>query len=220
MNLTYKEVNGWYYVDGDTWRAPLRLPYLTDKRDYDFKGMIAWCMHNFFKVDCSSMTAIDCGANYGYISLGLAKYFNHVYSFEPHRDVFHCLQKNTEGYNITPFNKAVMNKPGNLFYKPQDKLACTMVVESSEDAFPCEAVTIDSYNFKNVGLIKFDCEQNDFKAFQGAINTIRTNRPMIIFEYGNQYFNTRHRDDWYEALESLDYRFLDIGSVDMCWGPN
>lgn len=220
MNQTYNVVNNWYYVEGDAWCAPLRVPYLKDKRDYNFKGMITWYMHNFFKVECSGVTAIDCGANYGYISLGLAKYFKHVYSFEPHKDIFYCLQKNTEEYNITPINKAVMDKQGNLFYKPKDKLACTMIVESPEDAFPCEVVTIDSYNFKDVGLIKFDCEQNDFNAFKGALNTVRKYRPMIVFEYGKQYFNTRHRDDWYEALESLNYRFLDVGGTDMCWGPN
>lgn len=45
-----------------------------------------------------------------------------------------------------------------------------------------EAITIDSLNLDNVSFIKLDIEGMEHKALQGAIETLKKCRPMIVFE--------------------------------------
>lgn len=42
--------------------------------------------------------------------------------------------------------------------------------------------TLDSYNFKDVDIIKVDCEGYEYPILKGAVQTISTNRPIVQLE--------------------------------------
>ena len=42
--------------------------------------------------------------------------------------------------------------------------------------------TLDSFNLENVGFIKIDIEGHELKALLGGLETLKKNRPVIVFE--------------------------------------
>lgn len=79
----------------------------------------------------------------------------------------------------------------------------------------CQTVqvkTLDSFNFKNVSLIKIDTEGHQDEVISGALNTIKRNKPVIIFEANDPSLDDRNNTAKY--LESLDYICMHIEASD------
>lgn len=67
-----------------------------------------------------------------------------------------------------------------------------------------------------IHLLKIDIEGHEFQALRGAVNSINNNRPVIIFEYGSEYYMQKiggDRREIYDLLTELGYgihTFLDV----------
>ena len=72
--------------------------------------------------------------------------------------------------------------------------------------------TLDSYNFKNVGLIKIDVEGNELKTLIGAKNTITKNKPIIYFECADVHMVNYNygSEDIFDFFESINYKIIDL----------
>ena len=42
--------------------------------------------------------------------------------------------------------------------------------------------TLDSHDFDNVGLIKIDTQGHELRVLKGAIETLKKNKPVVVFE--------------------------------------
>lgn len=131
-------------------------------------------------------TAIDAGAHIGLMSYRLSKKFQQVESFEFNPLVRNCLKQNMENkkcsnVNIYECGVGNTNASMDIRYKGKDprRTFGTFVGTTSGD-YPIK--TIDSFNFTDVDFIKIDTEGYEPLVVQGALETIKRCRPIILYE--------------------------------------
>lgn len=127
--------------------------------------------------------AIDGGANVGDWTQVMALEFAKVYAFEPHPATFKGLQDRFgEAHNVTLHHAALWNvcEPVTLNPLPDhpNKVRGMFITPGGE----LPAMTVDSLNLENVGLLKLDCEGADWHALQGAQVTMVKYHPVVIVE--------------------------------------
>lgn len=132
---------------------------------------------------------LDIGANIGNHSLFFATVMHpeKVYSFEPIKETYDILQTNIKinGLSniIIPFNvacgaEAARGKRQNYNY---DNIGGTSILECQDGEF--DVCTIDSMKINDdIALIKIDVEGFEEKVILGSLQTIKTNKPIIMVE--------------------------------------
>lgn len=173
---------------------------------------------------------LDVGANYGQMSIVLAKFMESqgggkVYAFEAEPFVGEILQKNVQinrCSNIEIVMGAVHYKNGEklVFPEPDFKRFHSYgsygIDPLASSGRTVETLTIDSLQIQEkVSFIKVDIQGSDLFALQGARETILKNKPVIIFEFEEQFqkeFKTSF-NDYTEFVKSIDYKFVEIVSL-------
>ena len=134
-------------------------------------------------------TYIDIGAHNGDTSLPFVDTFKRIICFEPNPQSFAELtkHKNLECYSYALGNKESTgtlvindktNNPehGSIFENRTKEW-------TNGEKFTVDIKTLDSFKFFNdVDLIKIDTEQYEYFVIEGALKTIKKNRPVIFFE--------------------------------------
>ena len=129
--------------------------------------------------------AIDVGAHYGSWTRFFSRMFKTVYAFEPHPKIFECLERNTEMMdNVIAVNSAIGDKEDKQRLVDGMRKRSSGMSYLTTDGGPknVSIKTIDSYNLKNVGLIKVDVEGYEYFALRGAEETMLRCKPIIHFE--------------------------------------
>jgi FkbM family methyltransferase len=144
-----------------------------------------------------------------------------VYVFEPNPDTFQEMKKNivlnanTLGDNIhkiTPVQLALGKSNGNMKLYSNGNCDSSSTVHSrkGKKEYDVPVTSIDDYvkeHSLNVGLIKLDIEGEESNVIEGAIETIRTQKPLLlisIYHTPQDFFEIKCR------LESLNigYKFM------------
>lgn len=127
---------------------------------------------------------IQAGCNFGIFAHYLSCVFNHVYTCEPSTTIYNHAEKNIGSIsNISLYNCGLSDSPGkaiDLF--DNENCGATKVVENREgnivlktiDEIMCDATTCD--------LIYLDIEGMEYKALEGAVDTINKHRPVVVLE--------------------------------------
>jgi len=125
--------------------------------------------------------AVQAGGNCGVWPLELAKLFEQVYTFEPDPMNFTALAVNTASVpNIVKMQAALGDKAalvGIRFDEPEN-CGCGRIHFGGN----VPTLRIDDMVLPGVDLICLDVEGRELAALQGATNTIRAHRPVILFE--------------------------------------
>jgi FkbM family methyltransferase len=148
-------------------------------------------VHNGLKHSVGHVTdwslAVDGGAFIGMWTKPLAYMFKRVVAFEPNPAAYACLEYNCRNLsNVTLVNKALGHEarekvgihdtaPGpsvNLLQDDQQDKARTFV----------EMVTLDSQGL-TPSYLKLDLEGYEFRALQGARESVMRGRPVIVVEH-------------------------------------
>ena len=147
-------------------------------------------------------TVIQAGGNCGVYPLLYKEIFDTVYTFEPDPLSFFCLTVNCQMPGISKFNCAIGEGPGSAVMNELfvENRGMNKVELTDEPAIP--VVAIDSFGFKNVGVIQLDLEGFEPQALRGAIRTIEKYHPMIILECESNY------DEVFAVIEPLGYKPL------------
>lgn len=168
-------------------------------------------------------TAIDIGANNGLYTLMLANAANRIIAFEANPDLAGSL-RSVSPANVQIENCAVSDAPGSLTLKipriagaqntgmatvSRSNTFDTQSVESI-DEISVQAITLDDYvrNMKihDVSFIKIDVEGFEKEVLDGAMQTIKTEQPILLIET-----EIRHKADvagLFKALEEVGYSAL------------
>lgn len=154
-----------------------------------------------------SDTAIDIGANYGFITTVMGKYLfprGHVVSFEIDSSICKVLNqtiiKNQLSNNVTLIEKGASSKE-SIKYTTID-------------------VVVSEHKLKKIKFIKIDVDGDDFDVLVGAYNTLNNFHPTVVIEMH------KNQRKIYEFLISCGYQYfinqsnetvpIDIDS----WPPN
>ncbi len=176
---------------------------------YKFTG--DYNLHPFVKIGLSkgdmeyikNKDIIDAGAFTGDTSLPLSKRTTkNVYAFEPFKDSFEILKKNISDNNIEniiPVNKSLGNINGerSLFLSGDNVQGITSdaTLRSYDNEIKVQETTIDTFVEENnleVGFITIDVEGAEMNLLEGAINTIKTQKPLLyisIYHKVSDYFD-------------------------------
>lgn len=167
-----------------------------------------------------SKNLIDIGAEDG--NYGILLDFNHSYCFEPNKRA--CCLIYTNMYlrdkvdQVDVYNIGLDAHPGSIAFDGFNAVDGHSVAIKWNQLYEIQVVTLDSYNFDNVGLIKVDVEGLEERVLRGAISTIiRNNYPPILFECWNvgYYGMTQEKhDSLFNFIKSLGYEILEY------WGDH
>lgn len=138
---------------------------------------------------------VDIGANMGWYAMNIAKKFPlcHVHAFEPIPKTFSYLEKNVkinalENVTIRNFGLSNEAKDITFYYYAEGGVNASLAnVSEREDAelITCHVERLDDYVVENnftVDFIKCDVEGAELFAYQGAIETIQRDKPIIFTE--------------------------------------
>ena len=131
---------------------------------------------------------LDIGSNVGIYSYFFSRKFKNLEAFEPIKEITFRLSA-LKLKNINLHHLALSNKNSHLkFYIPiKNGKLIPPIASLEKKSKPYEkriikVKTLDSFNFKNVDLIKIDVEGHEQKVIVGATKTIKKNLPIIICE--------------------------------------
>ena len=166
---------------------------------------------SLIKFLCSTNgNSIDVGANLGLYSFLISKYTKQLYAFEPNPYPLRYLKKLNKGNTkIYPIAIGSVNDNVELFIPKNPKgwtsngasLRQLNLGKGMKLKVACR--TIDSFDFKNIELIKIDVEGCEQDVINGAINTIKRWLPNIIIE--NEIFHTNEPLSIINNLIELGY---------------
>ena len=138
--------------------------------------------------------ALDIGANVGLWSRDLVKSFSRVIAFEPVALFRECLESNVTGENfeVRPIALGDQNTMGTMIIT-EDNSGSTHLDPDTIGTGNIQVVRLDNLNFHDISYIKVDCEGYEYRILQGAEQTIRHCRPIVVIEqkshntYSKQY---------------------------------
>lgn len=159
-------------------------------------------------INTSNKIAIDVGANIGNHSLYFCDFFKKVLAFEPNNNSFNLLKLNTKIIkNIECFNYGLgeKNKRITLFENPNN-IGGSSIFFGKNDNLPqvkSKIFKLDNLQIKNIGLIKIDVEGYEYQVILGGYNSIKTNKPIVVFEHLNK---TKYKKEIKRIFRKLNYK--------------
>lgn len=174
---------------------------------YEREELAALERHLFPKMH-SRRVCLDIGANIGNHSLFFADHFEQVVAFEPHPRLFRLLELNAElKNNVKAVNLGLSNEASTVYAQAiLGNIATTKIGRDSEDqeSVAFEVRPLDDVEptlaLDTIDLVKIDVEGHETEAIQGAENTLRKFKPIVLVEV----LATEIQNGTSEAIKLLD----------------
>ena len=159
-------------------------------------------------------TFLDIGANIGNHSMMFREHFNNkIISFEGNPLNYVLLYKNTtQLVDIKSICVGLSNKSGlTEFCYDFENFGGGGIFPHLENKFstiPVYLTTLDSFKFDDISFIKMDVENHEMQVIEGALNTIKINKPTIWIE--DFFYNIDKTKSPTEYLiNELNYKLID-----------
>ncbi len=176
---------------------------------------------------------IDVGANVGYYAVELSAMLTStakIHAFEPVPESFQQLKRNVNLNSLSTVvscnQVAISNSDSNvLLYKPKTSgssasSARNLHPEEDVEEILVHSTTLDNYislhGLKSLNLLKIDVEGAELMVIEGALNSIRTHKPVIFAELLRKWSAQfgYHPNDVLDVLKTLGYQcFAVSGSL-------
>jgi len=183
---------------------------------------------------------IDIGANIGCHCVGLKQkipdYNVNIIAFEPQPYIFNILKYNMElNCNKYQYYKlGLSNEAKTIYMEMPDYHTCknpggfALDLDGKDTSkTSIEMVTLDSFKFENISLIKIDVEGLENQVLMGAYETIKKCKPVMIIEIlgGTPIENADDHNRNYilhtiHHIETLGYSVTKIAFSDYLCIPN
>jgi FkbM family methyltransferase len=128
-------------------------------------------------------TALDIGANVGLWARDLVQHFDKVVAFEPVSMFRECLEKNVPDSKlwVSPFALGDQDSTVRMTIT-EGNTGHTHVDPNSIGNGDTTIVRLDNLAIPEVDYIKIDCEGFEYRVLQGAEQTVKTCRPVVVIE--------------------------------------
>lgn len=151
----------------------------------------------------SESVIIDVGAYIGEQVIYLSKKCKHIHAFEPQLRRFQQMYGNlciNECYNVTCYNVGLGKKEKNI----EITLPCETNHADGRlvEGGTVKCIPIDHLNL-NPNVIKIDAQGYDYFVIEGAKETIKKHKPIIIFEV--ELFFSKNIEDYKILFNELNY---------------
>lgn len=163
-------------------------------------------------------SAVDVGANIGNHTVFFSKYYEKIFSFEPHPLIFKilCLNAEINSSKIHCFNVGVSseNRQARFHTPHKTHVSSSKILKESsvhnDDFLTIDLVSLDTVNELNkekIGLLKIDVEGHELEVLNGAEKLITKNYPVILFEQKRKDFKLGS-SDCINLLKNHGYSFF------------
>lgn len=171
-------------------------------------------------------TAIDIGAHVGTHTVDFSLFVGNgqVIAFEPQRKLAAELAVNlyaSDCHNVVIHRMALGNRSGVTEMSPHNP-ENEGGVGFGRGGDRVRIETLDSFDFKNVSFIKIDVEGSEKEVLEGAIKTIRKNRPVILLEIMGGASREQARDrerEIFKWFKKLGYKGKYLAMFDYIFAP-
>jgi len=199
--------------------APLEILNFNfyEKTDSD---MIFKLLTNLTNQKGEEVSFFDIGANVGWYTINLAKNLEKVnfFAFEPIPMTFEKLKANVElnlvNVNVHNFGFSNQEQELNFYYYPEgsgNASAANLSELDNVQTIACFVKKLDDFTAENslsVDFIKCDVEGAELFVYQGGIESLKRNKPIIFTEMLRKWsakFNY-HPNDIIDLLFGIGYR--------------
>jgi FkbM family methyltransferase len=148
-------------------------------------------------------TVIDVGAWCGTWAKAIEPFARKVVAFEPDKVHFDCLQKNCT-INCNCRNEAVGSENKNVSLTEDDFTQAKRVDSDGN----IRMVTIDSFDYKDVDLIKIDVEGYELEVLKGADKTLRNTQYLMIELNNNTKKYGSSNNEVEKHIKDLGFKLL------------
>jgi FkbM family methyltransferase len=173
------------------------------------------------QVDITGTNVIDVGGNNGQISIEFAHLVGDtgkIFTFEPQRIIYQQLCGNIfiNGLdNVWVYNIAIGSENGITTIEKPNYFDQSFVnfgnvhVGVQENYEVVEVRTLDSFDLKNISIIKIDVQGFEKKVLMGAKETIQNNRPIIYIEIEEEQLKLYGDSEYsvFELLSEMGYSY-------------
>ncbi len=160
--------------------------------DYDLGILLGTHEYNVLKwIDFKNLRHfLDAGAYIGTYTLRAARYCDVVYSFEPNPYSFKLLSKNVMDnnfVNVRLYNLALFDEVKETNFNVSS--VGSSLFGNTGKSIRIKTTTLDSFNLKNIDMIKIDVEDAEINVIKGADKTLE-NINKILIEVRNNHLVT------------------------------
>lgn len=175
-----------------------------------------------------STIAVDCGANIGVHTIEFARSLDgagSVVSIEAQRPIYYALCGNiaiNNCFNVDARNVAIGDSVGSLCipfidYHRKSSFGSLELIPGDgnenigqsvnyDSGYEIPLISLDSMNVEHVDLIKIDVEGMESAVIRGAVETLKSKRPVMFIEKIKS-----NSDQMIQALNDMSYDALDLG---------
>ncbi len=134
--------------------------------------------------------SVDVGANKGVYTYFLARLTREVHAFEPNPKIFRILSRALPS-NVMVHRVALSSKSGAAEllvpehkggFSNQGASLSREKVDGAHRVVHVESARLDQYDLRDVGFIKIDVEGHETHVIEGAMETIKRERPNLLIE--------------------------------------
>ena len=174
-----REQYGWYFPNIETHFPQMLAKNVSKGGPTEYQQPVRLRSLQHVK---NKRTALDIGANVGLWSRDLVKHFEQVIAFEPVAMFRECLERNVAASNIIVESVALGDTEGQVnMIITEGNTGHTHVDPNSVNG-DTKIIQLDSLDLQNVDYIKIDCEGFEYRVLQGAKETIKRCRPVVVIE--------------------------------------
>ena len=147
--------------------------------------------------------ALDIGSKFGHYSKELIKDFASVHAFDM-RDKMRISPKNLKFHNI-----ALGDSNKTVYYT-------SARVNEQQGSNSCEQKKLDDMGIKNIDHIKIDVEGHELPVLRGAVEAIKTYKPVVTIEQNTVIEQEGKGSKWdgIRFLRSMGYWLVDHNGRD------
>jgi FkbM family methyltransferase len=159
--------------------------------------------------------ALDVGANKGVWTHFLSRLSRHVHAFEPNPKIFRVLKRGI-ARNVTAHQVALSNAAGTAEfrvprrkggYSNQGGSLSAVNVSESYATMQVETRRLDDLGIADVGFMKIDVEGFEATVLEGAVETLRRDRPVLVIELEESH-TRQSLETLVAGVEAHGYRAL------------